>query len=70
MIDFAVHQIISKWLRMQKCRQDRKSVRQRDRSERRNCQRKCSMCVLVCPPPKKKKPGYVTDPLIILIDDQ
>ena len=38
---FKVHQITSKWLRIQKCRQKRKTMRQRDRSERRNCQRKC-----------------------------
>ena len=38
---FKMHLIISKWLRIQKCRQKRKTVRQRARSERRNCQRKC-----------------------------
>ena len=37
---FKMHLIISKWLRIQKCRQKRKTVR-RARSERRNCQRKC-----------------------------
>ena len=36
--DFAMLLIISKWLRMQKCRQMRKRRRQRGRSERRNCQ--------------------------------
>ena len=36
--DFTMLLIISKWLRMQKCRQMRKRRRQRGRSERRNCQ--------------------------------
>ena len=39
--DFTMYLIISKWLRIKKCRQKRKSVRQKGRSERRNCQRKC-----------------------------
>ena len=38
--DFAMHLIISKWLRIQKCRQKRKTMRQRGRSKRRNCQKK------------------------------
>ena len=32
--------IISKWRRIQKCRQKKKAVRKRDQSKRRNCQRK------------------------------
>ena len=40
--DFRINLIISKWLRIQKCRQQRKKIRQRGGSERRNCQRKCS----------------------------
>ena len=39
--DFTMHLIISKWLRTQKCRQKRKTMRQRGQSERENCQRKC-----------------------------
>ena len=39
--DFTMHLIISKWLRIQKCRQKRKTMRERGRNERRNCQRKC-----------------------------
>ena len=39
--DFTIHLIIVKWLRIQKCRQKRKTMRQTDQSERRNCQRKC-----------------------------
>ena len=35
--DFTMQLIISKWLRIQKCRQKRKAMRK----ERRNCQRKC-----------------------------
>ena len=39
--DFTMHLVISKWIRIQKCRQKRKTMRQRGRSEKRNCQRKC-----------------------------
>ena len=39
--NFTMHLIISKWLRNQKFRQTRKIMRQRGRSKRRNCQRKC-----------------------------
>ena len=39
--DFTMHLIISKWFRIQKCRQKRKTVRKSGRNERRNCQRKC-----------------------------
>ena len=39
--DFTMRLIISKWLRIQRCRQKRKTMRQRGRNERRNCQRKC-----------------------------
>ena len=38
---FKMNLIISKWLRMEKCRQKRKTMRQRDRSERRIYLRKC-----------------------------
>ena len=38
--DFTMHIFISKWLRTQKCRQKRKTMRQRGQSERRNCQQK------------------------------
>ena len=37
--DLTVHLIIAKWLRVQEYKQKRKTVRQRGRSERRNCQR-------------------------------
>ena len=40
--DFIMHLNISKWFRVQKCRQKRKTMTQRGRSERRNCQRNCS----------------------------
>ena len=39
--DFTIHRIISKWLRIQKCRQREKSMKQIGQSERRRCQRKC-----------------------------
>ena len=39
--DFTMHLIISKWLRIPKCRQKKKTMRQRGWSERRNCQGKC-----------------------------
>ena len=39
--DFTMHLIIWKWLRIQKCRQKGKTMRQRDRSKRKNCQRNC-----------------------------
>ena len=39
--DFTMHLIISKWHWIQKCRQTRKTMWQRDRSEKRNFQRKC-----------------------------
>ena len=39
--DFTMYLIISKWLKMQKCRHKRKKMRQRCWSERRNCQQKC-----------------------------
>ena len=39
--DFTMHLIISKWFRIQKCRQKRKEMRPRGRKERRNCQRTC-----------------------------
>ena len=48
--DFTMHLIISKWFRIQKCRLKTKTMRQRGRSERRNCQRKCFHSV-----------NYVTD---------
>ena len=38
--DFTMYLSISKWLRIKKCRQKRKSVRQKGGSERRNCQQK------------------------------
>ena len=39
--DFTMHLIIPKCFRIRKYRQQRKTIRQRGRSERRNCQRKC-----------------------------
>ena len=39
--DFTMHLIISKWYWIQKCKQPRKTMRQIDQSEKRNCQRKC-----------------------------
>ena len=39
--DFTMHVIISKWLRVQNSRQNRKTMRQWGRSEIRNCQPKC-----------------------------
>ena len=37
-----MHLIILKWLRLQKCRQKIKTMRQRGQSKRRNCQQKCN----------------------------
>ena len=45
--DFTMHLIISKWHRIQKSRQKRKTLRQRGRNERRNCQRKCSHLIQI-----------------------
>ena len=39
--DFTMHLVISKWLRIQKCRQKKETMSQRVPSEKRNCQRKC-----------------------------
>ena len=39
--DFTMHLIISKWLIIQKCWQKRKTMKQRGRSKRRKCHRKC-----------------------------
>ena len=39
---FHRHLNISKWFRVQKCRQKRKTMTQKGRSERRNCQGNCS----------------------------
>ena len=36
--DLTMHVIISKWLRIQKCRQNKKTMRQRIQSKRKNCQ--------------------------------
>ena len=39
--DFTMHMIISKWLKVQKCKEKRKTMRQRGQRERRNCQQMC-----------------------------
>ena len=39
--DFTMHLTVLKRLRIQKCRHKKKTMRQRSRSEKRNCQRKC-----------------------------
>ena len=39
--DSAMQLIISKWLRIHKCRQKRITMREKGRKERRNCQQKC-----------------------------
>ena len=39
--DFTIHLIFLKWLRIQKCKQKRETMRKRGRKARRNCQQNC-----------------------------